>query len=344
MSAAGPPQGANSAPFGGSAAANGAASVGVHRSSSIVRVAAAVIMRSDGSVLLAQRPTGKAYAGYWEFPGGKLEPGETAAAALARELHEELGITVTRAAPWIVQEFVYPHAHVELAFFRVLAWTGEPFGHDGQSFAWQRPGAFDVAPMLPANTRVMAALALPSIYGVTLANEIGEDSFMARAERAFARGLRLVQLREKEWPASRRDAFAKRLRALAAHYGARVLLNGSVDDARRGGFAGVHWTAAALADAKARPGDLLVGASCHSPEELARAADIDVDFAVVGPVMPTPTHKNARTLGWDGFAACIAGTRVPVYAIGGLTEEDLRTAVDAGAHGVALRRAAWPAT
>jgi len=309
----------------------------------IVRVAAAVIMRPDGSVLLAQRPAGKAYAGYWEFPGGKLEPGETAAAALARELHEELGITVTRAAPWIVQEFVYPHAHVELAFFRVLEWTGEPFGHDGQAFAWQRPGAFDVAPMLPANTRVMVALTLPSIYGVTLANEIGEDEFIVRAERAFGRGLRLVQLREKEWPPPRRDAFAKRLLPLAERYGARVLLNGSVDDARRGGFAGVHWTAAALADAHERPGDLLVGASCHSSKELSRAADLGIDFAVVGPVMPTPTHKDATALGWDGFTACIEGTHVPVYAIGGLTQDELNAAVDAGAHGIALRRGAWPA-
>jgi len=196
--------------------------------------------------------------------------------------------------------------------------------------------------MLPANTRVMVALTLPSIYGVTLANEIGEDAFIVRAERAFERGLRLVQLREKEWSPSRRDTFAKRLLPLAERYGARVLLNGSVDDARRGGFAGVHWTAAALAEAHERPGDLLVGASCHSREELSRAAKLGVDFAVVGPVMPTPTHKDVRTLGWDGFTACIAGTRVPVYAIGGLTKNELTKAVDAGAHGVALRRAAWP--
>ena len=121
--------------------------------SNIVRVAAAVVVRADGRVLLAQRPEGKPYAGYWEFPGGKLEPGESPAHALARELKEELGITVTRTAPWLTQEFVYPHAHVELNFFRVYGWTGDPIGHDGQAFAWQTPGAFDVAPLLPANTR-----------------------------------------------------------------------------------------------------------------------------------------------------------------------------------------------
>jgi len=311
--------------------------------SSIVRVAAAVIVRADGQVLLAQRPPGKPYAGYWEFPGGKLEAGESAAHALARELHEELGITVERAAPWIVQEFVYPHAHVELDFFRVFEWSGIPTGHDGQAFAWQTPGAFDVVPMLPANTRVMAALELPPICGVTCAEDYDEEKFLARAERAFERGLRLVQLREKNWPASRRDALAEQLLPLAARFGARVLLNGSIDDARSGGFAGVHWSAAALADAKSRPRDLLVGASCHSRDELARAAELDVDFAIVGPVRPTPTHPGVPTLGWGGLSACIERTRVPVYAIGGLSPNDLASAIDHGSHGVALRRFAWPA-
>ncbi|HYT97913.1 MAG TPA: Nudix family hydrolase [Casimicrobiaceae bacterium] len=309
----------------------------------IVRVAAAVITRPDGCVLLAQRPIGKPYAGYWEFPGGKLEPGESAVDALARELKEELGITVTHAAPWIAQEFVYPHAHVELDFFRVLGWIGEPFGHDGQSFAWQKPGAFDVAPLLPANTRVLTALTLPGVCGVTNAGDIGEEEFLARAEHALIAGLRLIQLREKDWPAARRDAFAARLLPLAARFGARVLLNGSVEDARRGGFAGVHWPAATLTAARSRPRDLLVAASCHSRDELAHAATLDVDFAFVGPVQPTATHPGAPTLDWKGFATCIEATRVPVYAIGGLTRDDLAIAIDHGAHGIALRRSAWPA-
>ena len=133
----------------------------------IVRVAAAVIQRPDGDVLLAQRPPGKPYEGYWEFPGGKLEPGETAHDALVRELAEELGLVVRRAVPWLAQSFVYPHAHVALEFFRVLAWDGEPHGHDGQAFSWQTPGRYTVAPLLPANTRVLAALELPPVYGIT---------------------------------------------------------------------------------------------------------------------------------------------------------------------------------
>ncbi len=309
----------------------------------IVRVAAAVLLRPDGQVLLAQRPPGKAYAGYWEFPGGKLEPGETPRAALDRELAEELGIAVTRASPWFVQEFVYPHAHVELNFFRVQGWTGELTGHDGQAFAWQVPGRFDVGPLLPANTRVLAALTLPPVYGITDAEDSDVSRFLVRAGRAFAEGLRLVQLRDKSWPQERRVALARELVALAHRHGARVLWNGTAEDARAAGCDGVHWTAAALCAARARPDDLLCAASCHDAREIALAGRLALDFAVLGPVAPTPTHPEATPLGWDGFARAVQGARLPVYALGGLRVADLDAGVAHGAHGVALRRAAWSA-
>ena len=301
-----------------------------------------MILRADGAVLLAQRPPGKPYAGYWEFPGGKLEPGETPAHALARELHEELGITVVRAAPWLVQEFVYPHAHVELNFFRVFAFEGEPASHDGQAFAWQDPRAIDVAPLLPANTRVLSALTLPSVYAITCAADASEVPFIDRVRGALAQGVRLIQVREPGLAVSQRDALARQIVDLASTCGARVLLNGSGEDARTLGCAGVHWTARALAKANDRPRDLMVGASVHTPDELMRACELDVDFAVLGPVRATPTHPDARPLGFDGVAAAITGTRVPVFALGGLRPDDLAIALAHGAHGIAMRRYAWP--
>lgn len=310
-------------------------------SRSIVRVAAAVLLRPDGQVLLAQRPPGKPYAGYWEFPGGKLEPGETPRAALVRELAEELGIVVTRASPWFVQEFVYPHAHVELNFFRVHAWTGELTGHDGQAFAWQEPGRYDVGPLLPANTRILAALALPLVYGITDAEDSDEARFLARAERAFARGLRLVQVRDKSWPLGRRAALAREMVAQAHRYGARVLWNGTIDEAHAAGCDGVHWTAATLRAASARPDGMLCAASCHDAHEVALAGRLALDFAVLGPVAPTPTHPEALPLRWDGFVRAVQDARLPVYALGGLRAEDLDGAIAHGAHGVALRRGAW---
>jgi 8-oxo-dGTP diphosphatase len=259
----------------------------------VVRVAAAVILRADGAVLLAQRPQGKPYAGYWEFPGGKLEAGETPAHALARELYEELGITVRNASAWLVQEFVYPHAHVELHFFRVFDFDGEPASHDGQAFAWQDQHSIEVAPLLPANTRVLAALTLPTIYGITCASELGVDTFLARARRALAAGLRLIQVREHDWHAGSRDALVRELHELAAPHGARLLLNGSTDDARRLRCAGVHWTAQRLNAATSRPRDLMVAASCHTHAEVMHAS------ALRGFRRPRSGARDADASGFD---------------------------------------------
>ncbi len=312
-------------------------------SAPLLHVAAAIIVRPDGRVLLAQRPAGKAYAGYWEFPGGKLEPGESPRAALDRELAEELGLVVREAAPWLTQQFRYPHAHVLLHFFRVLAWDGEPVGHDGQAFLWQVPGKFDVHPLLPANTFVLRALLLPQVYGISMADELGETAFLARAEAALERGLRLVQLREKGWPVERQRALAGKLVALAKPRGAKVLLNGEPAMARAWGCDGVHFTSAALSVASSRPDDLICGASCHTRAEIERAGALGFDFAVLGPVLPTPTHAGMPVLGWNGFAAMAERTPLPVFALGGLTHAHLPAAIAHGAHGIALRRAAWQA-
>ncbi len=308
----------------------------------IVRVAVGVLRRSDGRILLAQRLPGTPYPGYWEFPGGKLEGGESAHAALARELDEELGVTIVRAAPWLVQRYVYAHAHVELNFFRVFAWRGEPRGRDGQALAWQIPDALDVAPLLPANAPILAALALPLVYGISMAEDLGEEVFLGRVRKALAGGLRLIELREKSWPVARLERLAEQLLTLTQAEGARVLLNGDAALARRLGCAGVHWTSATLHKQSARTNGMLCAASCHDAAELARAADLRLDFAVLGPVAPTPSHPGAAPLGWARVATLLQATSLPVYAVGGLHHSDVDTAIAHGAHGIALRRAAWP--
>lgn len=123
-----------------------------------VDVAVGVLLRADGAFLLTSRPEGKVYAGWWEFPGGKLERGESVEAALARELHEEIGITVERAERWHEQVVDYPHARVRLHFCKVGAWRGEPVMREGQRMAWQQlPVA--VQPVLPGTRPVLAWLA-----------------------------------------------------------------------------------------------------------------------------------------------------------------------------------------
>ncbi len=120
----------------------------------VVDVAVGVLIRPNGDFLLTSRPIGKLYDGYWEFPGGKLEPGETVAQALQRELHEELGITIGPATLWKVELVDYPHALVRLSFCKVFSWTGELQMREAQSFAWQHLPV-QVAPVLPGTVPVL---------------------------------------------------------------------------------------------------------------------------------------------------------------------------------------------
>lgn len=311
----------------------------------ITDVAAAVIERraADGATefLLGQRAPGTFYPGYWEFPGGKVEPGETAHAALLRELYEELGIEALRADPWLRREHVYEHAHVRLNFFRVRDWRGELHDHVHSALAWQRAAALTVSPMLPANAPVFAALALPDFYAITHAAEIGIDAQLLALARALEGGLQLVQLREPGLDAARRAAFVHAAVDLCHQYGGRALVNGDAALARAAGADGVHLPAAQLARQSLRPEFPLVAASCHSAAELERAGQLGCDFAVFGPVRDTASHPGTAGIGWDNFASALGVPPLPTFALGGLSRADLDLARRNGAHGIAAIRGAW---
>ena len=301
----------------------------------VVEVAAAVIERPDGSFLLAQRPAGKVYAGWWEFPGGKVEAGEPAEAALSRELREELGIEVRTAYPWITRLHVYTHATVRLKFFKVVDWQGEPHPRENQAFVWQRIDAPIAEPMLPANAPVLASLALPQEYAVTDAEKYGVKKMLMQVQTRLEQGLKLIQVRDKNLPD--RSGFAAKVVELAHRHRAKVLINGGSIV----GGDGIHFTAQQLMALKERPKGGFAAASCHTREELEHATQLELDFAVLGPVMPTASHDGAATLGWEGFTSIARGASIPVYAIGGMRRESLEDAWRAGAHGLAMITGSW---
>ncbi len=307
----------------------------------ITEVAAAVILRPDGSFLLGRRAADTFYPGYWEFPGGKVEPGETPHEALVRELREELEIDVLTATPWIVREHAYEHAHVRLHFFRVTQWAGELRDHVHAALAWQRADALSVDPMLPANAPVLAALRLPDFYGITHAWQIGADAQLVALDAALARGLKLVQLREAALPEAVREAFVAAAVARCHAHGARVLVNGDAQRARAAGADGLHLPAVRLMALDRRPDFPFVAASCHDRAELVQAARLGLDFAVLGPVAATATHPGQSGIGWPAFARLASGLPLPVYAIGGLDMSAIAAAQAAGAQGIAAIRAAW---
>jgi 8-oxo-dGTP diphosphatase len=306
-----------------------------------VEVVAAIIERPDGAFLMASRPEGRAYAGWWEFPGGKVESGETLAHALARELHEELGITVSTAYPWITREFDYPHARVRLHFFRVSAWQGEPQPHEGQGgLAWTHAVAPSVEPILPANGPILRALQLPLEYAISEAEKYGVSDFLARLETRLENGLRLVQLREKAFAPAEYAALATTVAARCQAHGASLLINADIALAAQVG-AGIHLNSQQLAKLTTRPDLPWVGASCHDATELARAAALGCDLIVLSPVLPTASHPGEPALGWAQFNALVQASPIPVYALGGQSADTLQTARGHGAHGIAVKGSAW---
>ncbi|OYY93570.1 MAG: DNA mismatch repair protein MutT [Hydrogenophilales bacterium 28-61-23] len=311
-----------------------------------IEVAAAVIERPDGAFLMARRPEGKAYAGWWEFPGGKLEAGESARQALDRELHEELGIDVDEAWPWLNRFFVYPHANVMLRFFRVTRWRGEPHPHEDQMLEWTHIDAAGIAdlapvsvsPVLPANGPILKALRLPLEYAISDAAKLGAETFLRRLDRRLEQGLGLMQWREKNVP----DELAEQVAARCKAAGAMLMCNGDMALAARLG-AGLHLNSAQLARAEKRPDFEWVAASCHDQRELERAAELELDFVVLSPVLPTPSHPGEPALGWPAFTALLRDCPLPVFALGGLGKGDLALARGHGAHGIALKSQAWSA-
>lgn len=304
----------------------------------ITEVAVAVFIKPDGSFLLSSRPEGKPYTGYWEFPGGKIEPGESVLQALRRELMEELNVAITKATPWFSFMMVYTHATVRLNCWRVTGWQGEMHGMERQQFQWQRLDALTVMPMLPGCVPIFKALALPSIYVITNAAEMGVAAYLNRLERALENGLNLIQVREKNMSADELLKFTAQVVQLAHVHGAKVLLNSDIALAREMGADGVHLTAPQLRQSSCRPDIALVGASTHTREEIDRAAELKLDFVVLGAVKATLSHAGQAPLGWSRFAAMVEAAPLPVYALGGLSAEDLGEAMLHGGHGVAMQR------
>lgn len=307
----------------------------------LINVAVAVVQRADGCVLLAERPLNKVSGGFWEFPGGKFDAGERAEQALARELHEEVGVELDRAQAWMTYDHAYPDKIVRLHFFRVTAWHGTPHGREGQRVSWQDPAAINVTPLLPANDKMLQVLNLPTLYAITHAGKYGVTEFMPRLEQALAKGVRLIQVRERAMAPEQLAQFARRVAEVAYRYGAQVLVNGDETLARKVGVCGVHSTSAQLARLTTRPRTRLWAASCHNAEEVARAAALGADFIVLSPVLPTATHPGEPGMGWARFAGLTRDCPLPVYALGGMQSDLLDTARGHGAHGIALLSGIW---
>ncbi|MCG6986535.1 MAG: Nudix family hydrolase [Thiocapsa sp.] len=309
-----------------------------------IHVMVGALSDAAGRVLVTKRADHLHQGGLWEFPGGKLERGESPERGLARELAEELGIRVRASRPLIRVRHDYADRRVLLDVRRVHGYDGVPVGQEGQPLAWLRPESMDPDCFPAADRPIIAALRIPDLFLITGRDPVQPAVFLKRLERALESGLSLIQLRAHALPAPDYRDLAQRAFSLCERAGARLLLNR--DPAQTIGLPrhGLHLTTRTLMRLTERPGrpDDLVGASCHNAAELAQAARLGLDYGVVSPIRRTASHPGAEPLGWRGLAELSEAAVLPVYALGGLTTADLEVAIAHGAQGVAAIRGLWP--
>jgi 8-oxo-dGTP diphosphatase len=302
-----------------------------------VDVAVCVVQTPDGRVLLAERTSRQVAAGFWELPGGKIEPGESPLQAAARELQEETGLVPSGLTPWLSYEYQFPTKRLRLHFFRAQGWQGSPHGREGQRLAWVDPRAPHVGPVLQSNDRALAALTLPARYMLAdFSARSSPDAVIAAIHHALSSGETLMRIRINAASPGQATSLLARVAGLAAAFPAARLLASSTMGAGRADFAGVHSTADALRRLTARPPARLWAATCHNETDLARAVALGADFVVVSPVQPDPERPWQAPIGWDGLRRFVAASPVRIYAHGGLTQNDARAAQQAGAAGLVL--------
>lgn len=309
-----------------------------------VHVAAAAIPSSSGQeVLLARRPSTVDQGGLWEFPGGKLAPYETGFEALKRELHEELGLTIERAQPLIRVHHEYPDKHILLDVWQVHAFSGEPYGREGQAVRWVPLDELFNYPFPAANLPILRAVMLPTEYLIS-AEEQDDAVFLTKLERALKEDrIRLVQLRAKTLDEAAYLTRAEKSLELCRRYGARLLLNGEPTLLEHVDADGVHLTSERLMSLERRPlaeGKWL-SASTHDRAQIEQAARIGCDFITLSPLRTTPTHPDAMPLGWHDFQQMVETAGMPVFALGGMTRHDANHARAVGAQGIASIRDFW---
>ena len=306
----------------------------------LLQVAVGVVKNTEGQVLISLRDESLHQGGLWEFPGGKIESGESAEQALARELKEELAINLITATPLITVKHQYPDLAVQLNVFLVTHFSGDAKSCVDQLFKWVNPAELAHHEFPAANQPIITAAQLPPYYAILDDADADESLLLINLQKILTRGIKLIQLRLKTLPPETIEKFIELAYPLCKQQRALLLINSAVKNAENFTVDGIHLTSRHLMDNVKRPKNRLwVAASCHNLQELQHAQTIGADFAVLAPILATKTHPETEPLGWEQFTDLVSQVNLPVYALGGLSESGLDRVRQAGGQGVAAIRA-----
>lgn len=307
-------------------------------------VAVGVIYNSTRDrVLISKRSAGQHLAGYWEFPGGKIENNEDVLSALTRELSEELGIDVYKAKSFTTISYDYPDKIVLLDVWKVLEWSGEPANLENQEIRWVHISDLKNYKFPDANKHIIQSILLDPLYVISQESYTDYAYLFSVTEKCFAAGLRIFQLRLKAEKNKIFDDVVNSLCALARQYNAKLILNGTTGDIKKYAIDGLHMSTSEINKYESRPisEDFILGASCHNEQELIKAAELNVNYAFISPVLMTNSHPDQSAIGWEQFASLAHKVPFPIYALGGMSPVEMKTAIAYGAYGIAMISAIW---
>ena len=322
-----------------------------------LHVAVAVVEDSEGQILISKRLDHLHQGGLWEFPGGKVEAGESVQRALCRELQEETGIFISVQRPLIKIYHDYADKHVCLDVWLTKLKSGEAQGLEGQPLTWVSRAQLADYSFPAGNQAILTALSLPTNYLITPEPDAYLfTEFLSLLAETLDEGVQLVQLRANSLDEQAYRKLAIEVVELCGKFNARLLLKGNLNlleafpDA-----AGLHLTSEQLvhfaeSDRKTdslRPhlglaADKLLAASCHNAEQISQAHKLGVDFITLSPLFATSSHPEAQALGWKCFESLLVDSPVPVYGLGGLSAAHQPELLQRGAQGYAAISSLWP--
>ena len=300
-----------------------------------VDVAVAVIINDCAEVLVSFRHANLHQGNLWEFPGGKIEQGESVETALHREVREELGLHILQSFPFKTILHNYPDKSVRLHVRKVSSWKGVAVGLEGQKIAWKRIADLDSTTFPVANAPIIRALQLPAFVAITPQLNTARELHVL-IEDILNRGISCIQLRQPHLKRSDYLEWFRLAHPLCTSRNAILMFNGDPEDFAVSTSQAFHATSARLRSLQERPVPVasLFSTSCHNFEELNIAAKLNADFAMLSPVRKTPKYPAGSELGWSGFANLVQKAGLPIYALGGLKVADLEIARRSGASGI----------
>lgn len=319
-----------------------------------LHVAVGVIRNSNDEILIAKRSSNQHQGGKWEFPGGKVEVGESVSSALARELQEELGIKILNDYPLCQIHHHYPDRHVFLDVREVTAFTGKPEGLEGQPLKWQAPETMDPALFPAANQKIVNAVRLPRDIAI-ISDSISAEHNWPALHANFTSLPSRSWLRLRAGSDNSFTQYAAKTKALLTDPDRSnpllVDLDNDLEIVKEmeslreevqalqlpdwGYYANRH-TLACLPDQRdSLLENKIIGASCHDHDEYQQAIEKQLDFVIASPVLNSTSHPENEGMGWAAFSRLAQQGLLPCFAMGGLNQSDFDQARRAGAYGIA---------